>query len=250
MTDFFPSFPCFPPMFFNISRLSLDGRKGRKKKKGRVGREGEIIPFCGCTRFRKGAPASLWLCTERVRDPDTQYPIPDARHQISDTRFRRKRRTYLFLNGGRMNQQQPADVESIDPDLDEGTRDQSTVLASHDAPIDVTDIVDGKYWKKDQLEPDDEVEVEITDVDMVQFEDKDGNPERPKPCLRLDDDKLLTLNPTNTRILAKAFGHKDNARQWIGQRVILWHDPNVTFGNSIIGGLRIRIPKSERNRVA
>ena len=149
-----------------------------------------------------------------------------------------------------MSQQQPDDVESVDSDLDEGMRNQpaGSVPDPDDEPLDFSGVIDRKYWKKDQIPPDDEVELTITDVGETEFTDRDGNPEIPRPLLKLGDDKLFSCNPTNARILAKNFGHKNNARRWIGRRIILWHDPNVTFGNRIIGGLRIRIPKSERGR--
>ena len=67
-----------------------------------------------------------------------------------------------------------------------------------DADFDVTGLVEGKYWKLDHLDPYEEIDREIVDVDLVQFKDRDGNPkldkdgtpEKPKPQLTLDDSKL------------------------------------------------------------
>ena len=141
----------------------------------------------------------------------------------------------------------PDDVEGADPTLDTGTEDQHTVtLSESDHDLDVTPIVEGSFWKKELIEPDEEIELPITDVGWTTFRDKNGKPEKRKPLLTLGHDKTFASNPTNTKVMARAFGN--DMHQWIGRRVRLWHDPNVSFGSQILGGLRVRIPKSERKR--
>jgi hypothetical protein len=57
-------------------------------------------------------------------------------------------------------------------------------------------------------------------------------------------DKPLVLNSTNGQIIAKISGHDtDIEKNWIGLRVVLYTDPNVSFGGKIVGGIRVRAPR-------
>ena len=55
-------------------------------------------------------------------------------------------------------------------------------------------------------------------------------------------DKPMTLNSTNGQILASIIGSEE-LNDGIGQNVVLYRDPNVSFGNRLVGGIRIRAPK-------
>jgi hypothetical protein len=48
----------------------------------------------------------------------------------------------------------------------------------------------------------------------------------------------LVLNALNTNFLFDQLG--ENSSEWSGQEVVLFVDPNVTFGEKRVGGLRIR----------
>lgn len=52
------------------------------------------------------------------------------------------------------------------------------------------------------------------------------------------DNKMLVLNATNRKILAKAYGSSD-VTWWIGKRVKLWVDPNVKLAGELVNGIRI-----------
>lgn len=54
--------------------------------------------------------------------------------------------------------------------------------------------------------------------------------------------KPMVLNNTNGQAIAKIIGTED-ADKWIGQKVVLYFDPNVTYKGKTSGGLRIRAPK-------
>ena len=57
-------------------------------------------------------------------------------------------------------------------------------------------------------------------------------------------DKPMVLNSTNGQAIAKITGKDtDIDTAWIGARVVLYNDPNVSFGGKLIGGIRIRAPK-------
>jgi hypothetical protein len=57
-------------------------------------------------------------------------------------------------------------------------------------------------------------------------------------------EKPLVLNSTNGQIIAKISGHDtDIEKNWVGLRVVLYTDPNVSYGGKIVGGIRVRAPR-------
>jgi hypothetical protein len=55
-------------------------------------------------------------------------------------------------------------------------------------------------------------------------------------------DKGLVLNSTNGQIIAKIAG-SDESDDWADVQIVLYHDPNVSFGGKLVGGIRVRAPK-------
>lgn len=58
------------------------------------------------------------------------------------------------------------------------------------------------------------------------------------------------VNKTNAATIAGLYGKR--ARDWIGKRITLWPDPEVTFGTKKIGAIRVRpvVPKQTQQRAA
>lgn len=57
-------------------------------------------------------------------------------------------------------------------------------------------------------------------------------------------DKPLVLNSTNGQIIAKITGHdSDIEKNWLGARLVLYHDPNVSYAGKLVGGIRVRAPR-------
>lgn len=55
-------------------------------------------------------------------------------------------------------------------------------------------------------------------------------------------DKPMILNSTNGQIIAKITGSEESD-DWDGKQIVLYHDPNVSFGGKLVGGIRVRAPK-------
>lgn len=55
-------------------------------------------------------------------------------------------------------------------------------------------------------------------------------------------EKPLVLNSVNGQLLAKITGSEES-EGWIGKKVVLYNDPNVSFAGKLTGGIRIRAPK-------
>lgn len=74
---------------------------------------------------------------------------------------------------------------------------------------------------------------------------KEGAPEELKWCLHFDEvDKPLVLNSTNNQIIASITG-SGQTEDWAGKKVVLYADPNISFGGKLIGGIRARAAKNQ-----
>lgn len=52
--------------------------------------------------------------------------------------------------------------------------------------------------------------------------------------------KGLILNKTNARIIEQDLRYGDDMDQWVGKRITLYGDPNISFGDEQVGGIRVR----------
>lgn len=51
--------------------------------------------------------------------------------------------------------------------------------------------------------------------------------------------KPMVLNWTNTQLISKALG-SDETDEWIGKKIVLYNDVSVSFGDRLVGGIRVR----------
>ena len=51
----------------------------------------------------------------------------------------------------------------------------------------------------------------------------------------------MVLNSTNIHNCAQACNSQDTD-DWVGKKVVLYEDPNVSFGGKLVGGIRLRAP--------
>jgi len=58
-----------------------------------------------------------------------------------------------------------------------------------------------------------------------------------------ETEKTLTLNKTKRGQVREAWG--DDSAGWVGQRIEISHDPNVRYGNKIVGGIALRCLEGE-----
>jgi len=57
--------------------------------------------------------------------------------------------------------------------------------------------------------------------------------------------KGMVLNWTNIQLIAHALGSEET-NDWIGKKIVLYEDPNVSFGGKLVGGIRCRAPKQAK----
>lgn len=101
----------------------------------------------------------------------------------------------------------------------------------------VDQMVTSKYLKIADVP--DPVIVTILGVKQVNVAKDDAEPEM-KWAIKFEEmDKPMVLNTTNLHVAAKVLGSKDTD-DWKGKEIVLFTDPNVSFGGQIVGGLRFR----------
>src|SRR5271168_3318002 len=112
----------------------------------------------------------------------------------------------------------------------------------------VKDMIQSKYLAKGDFEDE-----QICTIKGVKQENlgKDDQPEELRWVLYFRDapvPKGMVMNITTIRVLEQAFG--GDTDHWVGNKVIVYVDPNVSFAGKVVGGLRLRIAKQTKAAAA
>lgn len=101
----------------------------------------------------------------------------------------------------------------------------------------VSEMIVSKFLRKEDFDED-----RVMTIKGVKLEDMPGDSGDQKWVLYFREEaKGMALNVTSIRVLEQAYG--DDTDHWIGNRVMVYVDPNVSFGGKVVGGLRLRTPK-------
>lgn len=104
----------------------------------------------------------------------------------------------------------------------------------------VHEMIESKYLRQADVQED--TIVTIRKFGKVNVAQEDQPPEEKWAVAFTEFKKPMVLNSTNIQLLEKMFG-SDNTDDWVGKQVIVYVDPNVSFGGKIVGGLRLRANK-------
>lgn len=107
----------------------------------------------------------------------------------------------------------------------------------------VKDMIQSKYLAKPDFEEDQTCTIKGVKQENLA---KDDQNEELRWVLYFRDapaPKGMVMNVTTIRVLEQAFG--GDTDRWVGNKVIVYVDPNVSFGGKVVGGLRLRIPKQK-----
>lgn len=86
------------------------------------------------------------------------------------------------------------------------------------------------------------VQATVTKGEMLNVA-KEGAEEEMKFCLSFAElEKPMVMNATNLEIMASIAKNRDTDH-WIGTKVVLYDDPNISFGGKLVGGIRLRAPR-------
>lgn len=107
----------------------------------------------------------------------------------------------------------------------------------------IGEMIDSKYLKQSDVEEDTVVTVDKVGKANVA---REGDEPEYKWLIRFKEfKKPMVLNSTNIKRLAKACDSEDTD-EWIGKQAILYVDPDVEFGGNVVGGIRIRAHRQEK----
>ncbi len=104
----------------------------------------------------------------------------------------------------------------------------------------ISEMRESKFLKKEDVGRGAIGTIERCDQMNVAME---GAGQELKWCLHFAElEKPLVLNQTNIQLCAAICGSEDTDH-WIGKRIVLYTDPNVSYQGKLIGGIRVRAPK-------
>lgn len=100
-----------------------------------------------------------------------------------------------------------------------------------------SEMIVSKFLRKEDFDED-----QICSIKDVHLEDMQGDKDEQRWVLYFRErDKGMVLNVTTIRVLEQAFGNESD--DWIGKKVKVYVDPNVSFQGKVVGGLRLMPPK-------
>jgi hypothetical protein len=100
------------------------------------------------------------------------------------------------------------------------------------------EMIQSNYLKKEDVGEDGTI-VTISGFDKVNVARAD-EPEDWKFTMSFGEfEKPMVLNATNIQLCEKALG-SDDTDDWIGKQIIVYNEPNISFGNKLVGGIRVK----------
>jgi hypothetical protein len=110
--------------------------------------------------------------------------------------------------------------------------------------MNINDIKQSKYLKKEDCG--DGILVTVSGLTQENVAKEGAEPEM-KVCIHFHEvEKPMVLNSTNAQIIAKITGHdEDIENTWVGAKLVLYNDPNISFAGKITGGIRVRAPRNQ-----
>jgi hypothetical protein len=109
----------------------------------------------------------------------------------------------------------------------------------------INDLKSSKFLKKEDVG--EGALVTVTGLSQENVAKEGVDPEMKWVLHFAEYEKPLVLNSTNGQIIAQITGKsEDIEREWIGAKLVLYSDPNVSFGGKLVGGIRVRAPKAQK----
>jgi hypothetical protein len=106
--------------------------------------------------------------------------------------------------------------------------------------MNISNFTESKFLRKADVDP--PVFVTIGELEQVDVS-MPGEPAETKYALHFAElEKPLIMNSTNAELIKNITGSEDTD-DWIGHKIVLYKDDNVSFGGKLVGGIRARAPK-------
>lgn len=108
--------------------------------------------------------------------------------------------------------------------------------------INLSDLKTSKFLKKEDVGVG--VLVTISGITQENVAQEGAEPDMKATLHFTELEKPMVLNSTNGQIIARITGASDNIETaWVGTKIVLFHDPNVSYAGKLVGGIRVRAPK-------
>ena len=107
--------------------------------------------------------------------------------------------------------------------------------------MNVSELKQSKFLTKNDVIP--PVLVTMREVSPVNVAKEGVEPEMKFALHFVELEKPMVLNSTNGQIIAAITGSEETDA-WVGKKIVLYNDPNVSFGGKLTGGIRCRAPKA------
>lgn len=102
-----------------------------------------------------------------------------------------------------------------------------------------SEMIVSKFLRKEDFDED-----RVMTIKGVKLEDMPGDNGEQKWVLYFKEEaKGMAMNITTIRVLEQSYG--DDTDHWVGNKVMVYVDPNVSFQGRVVGGLRLRTPKNK-----
>ena len=105
----------------------------------------------------------------------------------------------------------------------------------------ISKMTESKYLKQEDVGEEGKL-VTIESLKRTNVAREDDEPEWKYVMHFRETQKPLVMNATNIQLCARACG-SDETDEWVGKRIVLYADPNVSYAGKLVGGIRIRAPK-------
>jgi hypothetical protein len=103
-----------------------------------------------------------------------------------------------------------------------------------------SEMIQSKFLRKEDFDED-----QICTIADCKLEAMQGNANETRWVLYFKElQKGMVLNTTTIRVLENAFG--DDSDDWMGKKVKVYVDPNVSFQGRVVGGLRLMPPRATK----
>lgn len=110
----------------------------------------------------------------------------------------------------------------------------------------INQLKDSKFLKKEDCNPPILVTIKkLTQENMAM----EGDPAEMKWCVWFNEcPKPMGLNSTNAQLISQIV-KSEETDDWPGHKIVLYNDPSVSYGGKLIGGIRVRAPKTQAKPV-
>jgi hypothetical protein len=106
-----------------------------------------------------------------------------------------------------------------------------------------SEMLPSKYLKKTDFERPTMLTISRLEQENVGF----GDEVEQKWVMYFEEmERGLVMNSTNIR-LAELACNSDDTDDWTGKKIVLYDDPNISFGGKLVGGIRLRAPSRPKD---